>query len=122
LKVLVIDDEPAIREICGEFLCLLGYEVDVAENGREGLAHFDPLVHQIVVTDFLMPGLTGAETAAAIRARSGTTQILLISGSVGQHDENLAVEAGWHFLRKPFAFEDFEAALAEIAESVEAAP
>ena len=117
----MIDDEPAIREIYVEFLDLLGHEVDVAENGREGLARFDPLVHQIVVTDFLMPGLTGAETAAAIRARSGTTQIVLISGSVGQPDENLAAQAGWHFLRKPVAFEDFKAALAEVAENVEAA-
>lgn len=117
----MIDDEPAIREIYVEFLDLLGHEVDVAENGREGLARFDPLVHQIVVTDFLMPGLTGAETAAAIRARSGTTQIVLISGSVGQPDENLAAQAGWHFLCKPVAFEDFKAALAEVAENVEAA-
>lgn len=116
----MIDDEPFIREIYVEFLHLLGHEVDVAENGREGLARFDPLVHQVVVTDFLMPGLTGAETATAIRARSGTTQIVLISGSVGQHDENFAARAGWHFLRKPAAFEDFKAVLAQVAENVEA--
>ena len=53
-------------------------------DGREGLARFDPLVHQVVVTDFLMPGLTGLEIAEAIRARSRTTPIVLISGSAEQ--------------------------------------
>ena len=57
MKVLVIEDEPLIRDIYSEFLELLGYEADVAVEGHKGLARFDPLVHKIVVTDFLMPGL-----------------------------------------------------------------
>ena len=81
MKVLVIEDEPQIREIFVEFLELLGHEADVAVDGREGLARFDPLVHKIVITDFLMPGLTGLEIAEAIRARSRTTPIVMISGS-----------------------------------------
>ena len=51
-----------------EFLELLGHEADLAVDGPEGLARFDPLVHQLVLTDFLMPGLTGLEIAEAIRA------------------------------------------------------
>ena len=81
MKVLVIEDEPQIRDIFAEFVELLGHEADVAADGREGLARFDPLVHKLVVTDFLMPGLTGLEIAEAIRARSRTTPIVLISGS-----------------------------------------
>ena len=46
----------------------------------EGLARFDPSVHQVVLTDFLMPGLTGLEVAEAIRARGCTTPIVMISG------------------------------------------
>ena len=63
MKVLVVEDEPLIRDIFAEFLELLGYEADVTANGREGLKRFDPLVHKIVITDFLMPGLTGMEIA-----------------------------------------------------------
>ena len=121
MKVLVIEDEPLIRDIYSEFLELLGHEADVAEDGREGLGRFDPLVHKIVLTDFLMPGLTGLEIAEAIRARSGTTPIVLISGSAAPQDERRAAQAGLHFLRKPVAFAQFKATLAEVAEHAGAA-
>ena len=88
---------------------------------HEGLARFDPVVHQVVITDFLMPGLTGLEIAEAIRARSGTTPIVLISGSAAPQDERRAAQAGLHFLRKPVAFAEFKATLAEVAEHAAAA-
>jgi CheY-like chemotaxis protein len=111
MKVLVIEDEPLIRDIYAEFLELLGHEADVAGDGREGLQRFDPLVHKVVVTDFLMPGLTGLEIAEAIRERSRATPVVLISGSAEQPDETRAVEAGLRFLRKPVSFAQFKAML-----------
>src|SRR6185295_1517280 len=80
LKVLVIDDEPLLRDLLTEFLELLGHEWDLAADGPAGLARFDPLVHQAVLTDFLMPELTGLEVAEAIRARGCPTPIVLIRG------------------------------------------
>ena len=116
LKVLVIDDQPLLRDLFAEFLELLGHESDLAADGPEGLARFDPLVHQIVLTDFLMPGLTGLEVAAAIRARSRTTPIVMISGFAEPEDQRRAVQAGLRFLRKPVSFAQFEAAMAEVVE------
>ena len=78
------EDEPLIRDIYAAFLALLGHEADVTADGREGLARFDPLVHKLVITDFLMPGVTGLEIAEAIQARSPTTPIVLISGSADE--------------------------------------
>ena len=121
MKVLVIDNEPLIREIYAEFLALLGHEADLVVDVHEGLARFDPLVHQVVITDFLMPGLTGLEIAEAIRARSRTTPIVLISGSAEQPDEQRAAQAGLRFLRKPVAFAQFKATLAEVVEPAGAA-
>ena len=121
MKVLVIEDEPLIRDIYSEFLELLGHEADVAVDGREGLSRFDPLVHKIVVTDFLMPGLTGLEIAEAIRARSRTTPIVLISGSAEQPDERRAAQAGLRFLRKPVSFAQFKETLAALVEPAGAA-
>ena len=121
MKVLVIEDEPQIREIFAEFVELLGHEADVAVDGRDGLARFDPLVHKIVVTDFLMPGLTGLEIAEAIRARSRTTPVVLISGSAEQPDERRAAQAGLLFLRKPISFAQFKTTLAAILEPAGAA-
>jgi two-component system, NarL family, capsular synthesis sensor histidine kinase RcsC len=112
MKVLVIEDEPLIRDIYAEFLALLGHEADVTADGRVGLARFDPLVHKLVITDFLMPGLTGLEIAGAIQARSPTTPIVLISGSAEAPDERRAAEAGLRFLRKPVAFAEFKATVA----------
>ena len=116
MKALVIEDEPAIRDIFTQFLELLGHEVDVAADGREGLARFDPLVHQVVLTDFLMPGVTGLAVAETIRARGHTTPIVMISGSATPRDERRAMLAGVRVLRKPIPFAQFAAALADVVE------
>ena len=73
---------------------LLRHEADVAVDGREGLARFDPLVHPPIVT---------------------------ISGSAEPHDERRAAQAGLRFLRKPVAFAQFKTALAAVVEPAEAA-
>ena len=121
MKVLVIEDEPLIRDIFAQFLELLGHEADVAADGLEGLARFDPLVHEIVLTDFVMPGLTGLEVAEAIRARGHTTPVVMISGSANPRDERRAAQAGLRFLRKPVTFAQFEAAMTEVVEHAGAA-
>jgi CheY-like chemotaxis protein len=63
-----------------------------------------------------MPGLTGLEIAEAIRARSHTTPVVLISGSAEQPDEERAAQAGLRFLRKPVSFAQFKATLAAAVE------
>jgi CheY-like chemotaxis protein len=121
VKVLVIDDQPLVRDLFVEFLAMLGHTSDVAGDGHEGLARFDPLVHQAVVTDFLMPGLTGLEVAEAIRTRGCTTPIVLISGCAAADDQRRAVEAGLHFVCKPVSFPQFAAMMAEVVEHAGAA-
>jgi CheY-like chemotaxis protein len=121
MNVLVIEDEPLIRDIYAEFLERLGHEPEVTGDGREGRARFDPLIHEIVVTSFLMPGLTGLEIAEAVRARGRTTSIVMISGSAEQPDERRAAQARLRFLRKPVAFAQFRTTLVEVAEPAGAA-
>jgi two-component system, NarL family, capsular synthesis sensor histidine kinase RcsC len=115
VKVLVIDDAPRLRDLLVEFLTLLGHESDEAADGAEGLARFDPLVHQAVLTDFIMPGLTGLEVAEGIRARGCTTPIVMISGHAEPDDQRRAGEAGVLFMRKPLSFAQFKATMAEVA-------
>jgi CheY-like chemotaxis protein len=68
-----------------------------------------------------MPGLTGLEIAEAVRARSSTTPVVLISGSAEQPDERRAAQAGLLFLRKPISFAQFKATLAAVVEPAGAA-
>ena len=121
VRVLVIDDERVLRDLFAEFLALLGHQSDVAADGHEGLARFDPGIHHVVLTDFLMPGLNGLEVAAAIRARGCTTPIVMISGCASPDDQRRAVEAGLHFVCKPVSFAQFEAMMAEVVEHAGAA-
>ena len=116
VKVLVIDDEPLLRDLLGEFLELLGHEADLAADGHEGLARFDPVVHQAVVTDFLMPELTGLEVAEAIRARGCIIPIVMISGLGAPDHQRRIIQAGLRFVSKPFTFAQVEATMAEVVQ------
>jgi DNA-binding response OmpR family regulator len=121
VKVLVIDDEPLLRDLLAEFLALLGHASDLAADGREGLARFDPVVHHAVVTDFLMPELTGLEVAEAIRARGCTTPIVMVSGRAAPDDQRRVVQAGLRFVPKPFTFAQIEATMGEVVQQADAA-
>ena len=114
VKVLVIDDERSLRDLLAEFLDVLGHESELAADGREGLARFDPIVHQAVLTDFLMMGLTGLDVAEAIRARGCTTPIVMISGHAEPDDQRRADQSGVLFMRKPVTFAQFKEILAAI--------
>lgn len=80
-QLLLIEDDPLVRPVLREMLTFLGYGVDEAKNGDEGLAMFDPGRHAVVLTDYRLPGRNGAEVARAIRLRKPATPVILMSGS-----------------------------------------
>jgi DNA-binding response OmpR family regulator len=80
--VLLVDDRDETRVLTRLFLSNFGYCVDSARSAEEGLAVFNPKVHDIVVTDNTMPGMTGAEMAHVIKMRSPTTPILMYTGMI----------------------------------------
>lgn len=79
--ILLVDDGDDFRVTTKWFLTHFGYIVDAARNAEEGLALFNPAIHDLVVTDNSMPGMTGAEMAHVIKLRSPTTPILMYSGN-----------------------------------------
>jgi len=82
--ILVIDDEEAVRSSTSEMLAALGYAVVQAASAREALALLeDGLDPYIVVTDHIMPGMTGAEFALRLRAERPGTAVMIISGYQG---------------------------------------
>jgi CheY-like chemotaxis protein len=80
-SILLVDDADEIRVTTKWFLTHFGYAVDAARNAEEALALFDPSIHDLVVTDNTMPGMTGAEMAHVIKMRSPTTPVLMYTGN-----------------------------------------
>ncbi len=78
--VLLVDDVDDCRVATKWFLTNFGFAVDSVRSAEEALALFDPKIHDVVVTDNSMPGMTGAEMAHIIKLRSPITPVLMCTG------------------------------------------
>lgn len=79
--VLLVDDNVDTRLLTKMFLNNFGYEVDSADGPAEALERFNPSLHDLVLTDNSMPGMTGGEMAHVIKMRSPLTPIVMCSGN-----------------------------------------
>jgi CheY-like chemotaxis protein len=79
-RILLIDDDEAVRRTCGEILRRAGYEVHCAEDGISGLGLFEHHSFDLLITDLLMPERDGLETIMALRRGGRPLKILVISG------------------------------------------
>jgi CheY-like chemotaxis protein len=102
--ILLVEDEPAVRQLFAQALTRAGYAVFEARNGQEAVKLFDQHGDAIdmLLTDMRMPYMGGAELAHHLRGRRRTLKLLCISGYPGNLDPELAVD----FLAKPFSRED----------------
>jgi CheY-like chemotaxis protein len=80
-SILLVDDRDDTRLMTKWFLANFGYAVESARNADEGLRLFDPQIHDLVITDNSMPGMTGVEMAHVIKLRSPLTPVLMYSGA-----------------------------------------
>lgn len=102
MKILVVDDEPLLRECLLETIRNQGFEVFTAENGLEGLTIFDTFHPDLIFSDIQMPKMNGLEFLSAIRERSLDAIVVMITG-LGKEEftlEALRRHAN-DFLRKP---------------------
>jgi PAS domain S-box-containing protein len=103
--VLVVDDEPEVLAALEEMLASLGYEPAGFRNGREALdaARADPRRFEAVVSDEVMPELTGTQLAIELRKLNPTLPILIASGYGGAGFETRALSAGVNrVIKKPY--------------------
>ena len=118
LKILVVDDETAIRDVLAAYLQEHGHHVVTAANGVEGLQIFSEGEWDLVMTDGLMPEMSGSEFAQELKKQDATVPIFLVSGS----SDMVQAAAGElspidRIIRKPFTRETLAAALATLARS-----
>lgn len=80
LRVLLIDDEPPVREVIRELLKCDGHHVDTANGGIDGTQQFHPDHYDIVITDRSMPDLPGDAVAISVKAMSPRTPVIMLTG------------------------------------------
>jgi two-component system response regulator MprA len=108
MRVLVVDDEPAVREAVGRALERSGYDVELAPSGEEALAKLAAdSVADAVVLDVLMPGIDGLEVSRRLRAQGNEIPILMLTARDTVPDRVAGLDAGADdYLVKPFALEE----------------
>ncbi len=111
-RVLVVDDDPDVRYLLAASLETLGYQVSQAQDGPSALAALDENRPDIMVLDFAMPGMNGAEVALAARQRHPDLPIVFASGYSDTAAIESAVGPGAIVMRKPFRIEQLQAVLA----------
>ena len=112
MRVLVVDDEPSIRESLRRVLVAGGWTVDTAPDGEIGLEMACDEGYDVVVLDIMMPRRNGYEVVREMRGREVWTPVLMLTAKDGEYDQADAFDLGADdYLIKPFSFVVLEARL-----------
>jgi two-component system, OmpR family, response regulator MprA len=112
MRILVVDDEPAVREAIERALRLEGYEVGVAADGCEALERIDSRPPDALVLDLLMPRVDGLELCRRLRHSGDRTPVLMLTARDAVADRVTGLDAGADdYLIKPFALDELLARL-----------
>src|SRR5213594_3447419 len=102
LRMLLVDDDHAVSEALVDLLESLEHHADAAASGAEALELFERHSYDLVLTDLLMPGMTGWDVLAAVRGRDPRIPVIVISGStVDAKDPRVTRRRGVAVLPKP---------------------
>ena len=111
-KILVVDDDPSIREILSIQLTRLGYEVTTADDGLEAVTAFKAATPDVILMDLMMPRLDGLASCQQIRAvekKTGAkrTPVLFLTARDSTHDKtSAALSGGDEFVAKPVSMQE----------------
>jgi two-component system response regulator MprA len=112
LRVLVVDDDRALRDALRRALTLGGYDVDVAENGQHGLSRIAAGVPDAVVLDVGMPDIDGLEVCRRLRTAGNRVPVLMLTARDAVEDRIEGLDAGADdYLVKPFDVGELQARL-----------
>ncbi|HHX42416.1 MAG TPA: response regulator [Chloroflexi bacterium] len=102
LRVLVVDDDPGIRETMFDILSLEGYQVEVADSGERALELSEKGRYDVALLDIRMPGIDGVETLRALKRTDSAIRVIMITGFDEGDLAAKAMEAGAEAVfRKP---------------------
>jgi CheY-like chemotaxis protein len=99
-RILLVDDNTVVRDMLVDLVASLGYRADGAASGEEALELFDRGQYRVVLTDLVMPGMSGWDVLAAVRQRDAHIPIIIVTGSPVVGDPR-ALQPGVAVLKKP---------------------
>jgi two-component system, OmpR family, response regulator ResD len=101
--VLVVDDEPIVRDVLSRYLAKSGFAVELAEDGEEALARYESAQPDLVLLDLMLPRIDGLEVFTRIRSRA-TTPIIMLTARGAETDRVVGLEIGADdYVTKPFS-------------------
>lgn len=107
IRILVIEDEPVVREGLIDSLKLEGYEVLSCDNGLSGMEVYEVQRPDLVILDVMMPGLDGLEVCRRIRQSGAYTPIIILTAKSSEVDKVVGLELGADdYLTKPFGMRE----------------
>ncbi len=105
-RILIVDDNPEIREIIHILLEGEGFEIQEARDGQTALALTEELTFDLIILDIMMPGLNGYQTCLEIR-KCSNAPILFLSARTKDSDKTLGFSSGGDdYLAKPFSYNE----------------
>ncbi len=120
-KVLIIEDEPDVRESYIDMLTMLGYEVDSADNGVSGLEKLNNNKFDIVITDLNMPRMNGLETLRHIKKKDIDTEVIVVTGFATIENAIGAMKQGaFDYITKPVSMEHVKIVLSKCMQRIQA--
>ena len=105
-RILVVDDEATVADVCREFLSGEGYEITVASSGEEALRVLPKLRPDVVLTDINLPGISGIEVTRHAKELDGEICVIVLTGHASTANAIDALRQGAHdYITKPFDLE-----------------
>jgi CheY-like chemotaxis protein len=101
-----VDDDADVRDFLVDTLSDLGHVVEAHESGAKALKHLPDFGPDLLLLDFAMPGMNGADVARAMRATHPDIPIVFVTGFAESDQLDAVLERDTGILRKPFAIED----------------
>ena len=114
-RVLVVDDEPAVRDTLRDMLEEMGYEASTAASGEQAIAAIATVQPHVVFLDLRMPGISGLEALAYFRQHHRRVPVIVITGSIEQEIARQARAGGaFAVVGKPIGLDALEVLIAEV--------
>ena len=106
-RILVVDDDESIRSLLKDYLVTLGYDVTTADDGQDALKKFIPGVFDCVISDLMMPKISGLDLLKKIRIQDKKIFVIMITGYPSiDNAVNAIKEGAYDYLTKPVHLED----------------